>query len=137
VTVAGTRALIKPSVRVPAGCPWTARVWLGPASKRATATPPNNQKTSINVLKCKMREFVLTWSEQKSVWSTVAPGITICSKGGLLAPESISKSAMVIMSCQLLFIDFLASFCHPFGPFYQFLYTKNHFGWFRSDMEGI
>jgi hypothetical protein len=72
-----------------------------------------------------MREFVLTWSERKSVWSTVAPGITICSKEGLLALESISKLAMVIMSCQLLFIGFLASFCHFFGPFYQFLYSKN------------
>jgi hypothetical protein len=101
------------------------------------ATPKSNPKTIKEGLKCKMGEFVLTWSEQKFVWSTVAPGIMISGKGGLLAPESISKSAMVIMSCQLLFIDFLASFCHPFGPFYQFLYTKNHFGWFRSYMEGI
>jgi hypothetical protein len=84
-----------------------------------------------------MREFVLTWSERKSVWSTIAPGIAIFGKGVLLAPQSISKSAMVIMSCQLLFIDFLASFCHPFGPFYQFRYTKNHSEWFQSYMEGI
>jgi hypothetical protein len=70
--------------------------------------------------------FVLTWSKQKFVSSTVAPKITIFGKGGLLAPESISISTMVIMSCQLLFIDFLASFFHFFGPPYQFLYTKNH-----------
>jgi hypothetical protein len=71
-----------------------------------------------------MRDFVLTWSKQKSIWSTVAPGITICSKRGLLAPESISKSAMVIMSCQPLFIEFLASFCHHFGPFVSFFIPK-------------
>jgi hypothetical protein len=121
---------------VPVGYLWIARGLLGPPPLRATTTPPTHSKMIKEVLKCKMREFVLTWSERKSVWSNVAPGITICSKGGLLAPESISKSAMVIMSCQLLFIEFLASFCHPFGPFYQFLYTKNHFGWFQSYMEG-
>jgi hypothetical protein len=48
----------------------------------------------------------------------------IFGKGGLLAPESISKSAMVIMSCQLLFIDFLASFCHFFGPLISFFIPK-------------
>jgi hypothetical protein len=101
------------------------------------AHPQTQKQTTIEVLKCKIREFVLTWSKQKSVSSTVAPGITMFGKGGLLAPESISKSAMVIMSCQLLFIDFLASFCHFFGPLYQFLYTKNHFEWFRSYMGGI
>jgi hypothetical protein len=128
---------LSPARGYPRAVEATARVWLGPASKRATATPKSNLKTIKQVLKCKMGEFVLTWSEQKFVWSTVAPRIAISGKGGLLAPESISKSAMVIMSCQLLFIDFLASFCHPFGPFYQFLYTKNHFGWFRSYMEWI
>jgi hypothetical protein len=99
---------------------------------------PQTQKQTINeVLKYKIREFVLTWSKQNSVSSIVAPEITIFGKGGLLAPELISKSAMVIMSCQLLFIDFLASFCHFFGPLYQFIYTKNHFEWFRSYMGGI
>jgi hypothetical protein len=44
-----------------------------------------------------------------------------------LAPESISKSAMVIMSCQLLFIDFLSSFCHFFGLPYHFIYKKKTF----------
>jgi hypothetical protein len=101
------------------------------------AHPQTQKQTIIEIWKCKMKEFVLTWSEQKSVWSTVAPGITIFGKGVLLAPQSISKSAMVIMSCQLLFIDFLASFCHPFSPFYLFLYTKNHFEWFQSYMGGI
>jgi hypothetical protein len=47
-------------------------------------------------------------------------------QGGLLALESISKSAMVIMSYQRLFIDFLASFCHFFGLPYHFLYPKKH-----------
>jgi len=124
--VVGTRRLLKPSTRVPAGCPWTARVWLGPTPWRATATPKTCPKTINKGLKCKIGEFVITWSKQKSVWSSVAPGIMIFSKGGILAPESISKSAMVIMSCQLLFIDFLASFCHFFGTPYQFLYIKNH-----------
>jgi hypothetical protein len=86
----------------------------------------NKLKNAIKVLNSYIREFVLTWSKQKFVSSTVAPGITIFGKGGLLAPEPISKSTMVIMSCQLLFIDFLASFCHFFGVPYQFLYTKNH-----------
>jgi hypothetical protein len=90
------------------------------------AHPQNQLKARNEVLNNKTRDFVLTWSKQKSVSSTVAPRIMIFGKGGLLAPESISKSAMVIMSCQLLFIDFLASFCHFFGPLYQFLYTKNH-----------
>jgi hypothetical protein len=90
------------------------------------AHPQNQIKARNEVWNNNTREFVLTWSRQKSVSSTVAPRITIFGKGGLLAPESISKSAMVIMSCQLLFIDFLASFCHFFGPLYQFLYTKNH-----------
>jgi predicted metal-dependent phosphoesterase TrpH len=90
------------------------------------AHPKNQIKERNEVWNNKTREFVLTWSKQKSVSSTVAHGITIFGKGGLLALESISKSAMVIMSCQLLFIDFLPSFCHFFGPLYQFLYTKNH-----------
>ena len=58
------------------------------------------------------------------VSSTIAPRITIFSKGGLLAPESISKSTMVIMSWQLLFIYFLALFCHFFGPFIIFSKLK-------------
>jgi hypothetical protein len=136
-TVAGTRVQLWLCARVPAGCPWTTRVFLGPTSLRSTPPPKTHLKVINEVLNCKIREFVLTWSKQKSVSSTVAPGITIFGKGGLLAPESISKSAMVIMSCQLLFIDFLASFCHFFGPLYQFLYTKNHFEWFRSYMGGI
>jgi hypothetical protein len=82
------------------------------------AHPQNQIKERNEVCNNKTREFVLTWSKHKSVSSTVAPEITIFGKGGLLAPESISKSAMVIMSCQLLFIDFLASFCHFFGPLY-------------------
>jgi hypothetical protein len=61
---------------------------------------PQNQLKAINeVLNNKTREFVLTWSKQKSISSTVAPRITIFGKGGLLSRESISKSAMVIMSC--------------------------------------
>jgi hypothetical protein len=82
------------------------------------AHPQNQIKTINEVLNNKIREFVLTWSKQKSVSSTVALGIMIFGKGGLLAPESVSKSTMVIMSCQLLFIDFLVSFCHFFGPLY-------------------
>ena len=85
-------------------------------------TPPKLETQSINkYLNCKRREFILTWSRQMVVSSTVAPGITAFDKGGLLAPESISRSAMVIMSYQLLFIDFLASFCHFFGLPYHFL----------------
>ena len=38
-------------------------------------------------IKCRIREFVLTWSRQKFVSSTVAPEITIFGKGVLLAPE--------------------------------------------------
>jgi hypothetical protein len=115
VTVAGTRELSLDNPRFPR------------AGLFEVDAHPQNQLNAINeVLNCKITEFVLTWSKQKSVSSIVAPGIMIFGKGGLLAPESISKSAMVIMSCQLLFIDFLASFCHFFGPFYQFLYTKNH-----------
>jgi hypothetical protein len=88
--------------------------------------PKNELKDKIEELNSYIREFVLTWSKRKFVSSNVAPKITVFSKGGLLAPESISKSVMVIMSCQLLFIEFLASFCHFFGLPYQFLYTENH-----------
>jgi hypothetical protein len=88
--------------------------------------PKNKLKRKIEELNSYIGEFVLTWSKRKFVLSTIAPEIIVFSKGGLLAPESISKSAMVIMSCQLLFIDFLASFCHFFGLPYQFIYTKNH-----------
>jgi hypothetical protein len=88
------------------------------------AHPQTHKKTSNEVLKCKTRGFVLTWSKQKSVSSTVALGITIFGKGGLLALESISKSAMVIMSCQLLCIDFLASFVTFLGPFIIFFIPK-------------
>jgi hypothetical protein len=85
-------------------------------------SPQKNGTQSKNkYLKCNIRECVLTWSIQMVVSSTVAPKITTFIKGGFLAPESVSKLAMVIMSCQLLFIDFLASFCHFFGPLYQFL----------------
>jgi hypothetical protein len=89
--------------------------------------PLKNETQCTNKdMKCKTRDFVLTWSRQKFISSTVAPEITAFDKGGLLAPESISKSAMVIMSCQLLFIDFLASSCHFFDLPYHFLYTKNY-----------
>jgi hypothetical protein len=93
---------------------------------KVNAPLKNETQCKNEDIKCKIREFVLTWSRQKFVSSIVAPGITAFDKGGLLAPKSISKSAMVIMSCQLLFIDFLASFCHFFGLPYHFLYTKKH-----------
>jgi hypothetical protein len=90
-------------------------------------TPLKNETQCTNKdMKCNLREFVLTWSRPKFVSSTVASEITAFDKGGLLDPESISKLTTVIMSCQLLFIDFLASFCHFFGLPYHFLYTKNH-----------
>ena len=104
---------------------------------KVNAPLKNETQCKNKDLKCKIREFVLTWSRQKFVSSTVAPGIATFDKGGLLAPESISKSTMVITSCQLLFIDFLASFCHFFGLPYHFLYTKNHLEWFRSCIGGI
>jgi hypothetical protein len=93
---------------------------------KVNAHPKNEIKCKIKELDGYIREFVLTWSKREFVSSTVAPGITIFIKGGLLAPKSISRSTMVIMRCQLLFIDFLASFCHFCGLPYQFLYTKNH-----------
>jgi hypothetical protein len=93
---------------------------------KVDAHPKHQLNNKIEVLNSKIREFVLTWSKQKFVSSIVAPEITVFGKGGLLAPESISKLAMVIMSYQLLFIDFLASFCHFFDRPYQVIYTKNH-----------
>jgi hypothetical protein len=93
---------------------------------KVDAHPKNKLKDKIEELNSYIRDFLLTWSKQKFVSSTVAPRITIFSKEGLLAPESISKSTMVIMSYRILFIGFLASFCHFFGLPYQYLYTKNH-----------
>jgi hypothetical protein len=93
---------------------------------KVDAHPKHEIKNQNKELNSYIGEFVLTWSRRKFVSSTIALGITIFIKGGLLAPESISKLAMVIMSCQLLFINFLASFCHFSGLPYHFLYTKNH-----------
>jgi hypothetical protein len=98
----------------------------GPRANLLKAHPKHEIKNQNKELNSYIGEFLLTWSRRKFVSSTVAPGITVFIKGGLLVPESISKSAMVIMSFQLLFIDFLASFCHFFGLPYHFLYTKNH-----------
>jgi hypothetical protein len=39
---------------------------------------------------------------------------------------------MVIMSCQLLFIDFLVPFCHFLDPFVVFSSLKNSLVWFLS-----
>ena len=69
-------------------------------------------------------------SRNHDLWQRGAFGSTVnfqISNGDNELPASIYR----------LFGFFLASFCHPFGPFYQFLYTKNHFEWFRSYMEGI
>jgi hypothetical protein len=93
---------------------------------KVDAHAKKEMQSKIKELNRYIGEFVLTFSRRKFISSTIASGITIFIKGGLLAPDSISKSAMVIMSCQLLFIDFLASFCHFFGLPYHSLYTKNH-----------
>jgi hypothetical protein len=71
-------------------------------------------------LQCKMGEFVLTWSRRIVVSSTVAPIISTFFRGGLLAPESISKLKMVIMSYQRLFIEFFGIFLSFFPNWKSF-----------------
>jgi hypothetical protein len=49
---------------------------------RSTTTPKTHLNAINEVLNCKIREFVLTWSKKKSVSSTVAPEIMIFGKRG-------------------------------------------------------
>jgi hypothetical protein len=90
----------------------------------------------MQVLKDKMRNFVLTWSKQKSVWSTVAPGISICSEGVFLAPETLFKSAIVIMSCQPLFIEVFDLFLSPFWPLLSVSLKRKSF-WEVPELYGM
>jgi hypothetical protein len=48
--------------------------------------PKNEMQRKNKELNSWIGEFVLTWSRRKFVSSTVAPGITVFIKGGLLAP---------------------------------------------------